>query len=78
MIIVRYTLTKDGKIPTYIHDGGYFPRKNNKTYPQDYDFIGLSNGNTALETYTTKEDLQIYLQSFANDWAKQIWDKRDE
>jgi len=63
MIIVKYTLTKEGKIPSYIIDGGYLAIKNNKKAPQDYDLIGISSGNTGLHKFLTKDELKKYVDT---------------
>lgn len=54
MKIVKYTLTKDGNIPSDIFDGGYFPIPNGKISPQDYDLIGVATDNSKFEEITTK------------------------
>ena len=32
--IIKYNLTEAGTIPTYIDDGGYYPKANGGTSPQ--------------------------------------------
>ena len=72
MIIVRYTLTAKGKTPEYIIDGGYFPKKNNKQSPQDWDLIGISSGNIGLEKFNTKADLRKYVNIVTSKWHQLI------
>jgi len=40
--IIKYTLTANGTIPTYIADGGYLPNANSNSSPQDLDMIGAT------------------------------------
>ena len=39
-MIVEYTLEANGTIPTYIADGGYFAKANDKASPQEWDMVG--------------------------------------
>ena len=41
--IIKYNLEANGTIPTYIDDGGYFPKANSNASPQDWDLIGATN-----------------------------------
>jgi len=63
MKFVKYNLTKDGTIPSFILDGGYFPVLNNNKSPQDLDLIGVSSGNNGLKEFKTKSELLEYLQT---------------
>jgi hypothetical protein len=38
-MIVEYTLEANGTIPTYIADGGYFAKANDKASPQEWDMV---------------------------------------
>ena len=40
--IIKYNLESNGTIPTYIDDGGYYPKANGGSSPQDYDMIGAT------------------------------------
>ena len=40
--IIKYNLTGAGTIPTYIDDGGYYPKANSNASPQDWDLIGAT------------------------------------
>ena len=40
--IIKYTLESDGTSPNYIGDGGYYPKPNGGSPPQDNDFIGAT------------------------------------
>ena len=45
--IIKYNLEANGTIPTYIDDGGYFPKANDNASPQDYDMIGATNNGSS-------------------------------
>ena len=64
MKLIRYTLLPNGKVPESMSDGGYFAKYNGGKSPQDYDLIGLTNGWTDIEEYTTKADFENYVKSF--------------
>ena len=70
MIVVKYNLTKDGHVPSYIIDGGYFPKANNKSSPQDWDLIGISSGSKALSEFKTKSDLKSYFDTYTQNWKQ--------
>ena len=40
--IIKYNLEADGTIPTYIADGGYYPKANSNASPRDWDLIGAT------------------------------------
>ena len=40
--IIKYNLTSGGEIPSYIADGGYYPKANSNASPQDWDMIGAT------------------------------------
>ena len=40
--IIKYNLTAEGTIPTHIADGGYYPKANSNSSPQDWDLIGAT------------------------------------
>ena len=67
MRFVKYTLNKDGTIPDYIIDGGYFTKPNGKKSPQDYDMIGISNSDVGLGEFTTKGNYESYVRTFENE-----------
>jgi len=74
MIVVKYNLTKDGHTPSYIIDGGYFPKTNNKQSPQDLDLIGISSGNKALKEFKTLEELINYFNTYTEGWKQNDYD----
>lgn len=68
MKIIRYTLLDNGKIPSAMVDGGYFPKITANASPQDIDLIGFSLGWSGLEEYTTKLDFETYIKSYMSDY----------
>ena len=69
--IVKYNLESNGTIPTYIDDGGYYPKANGGASPQDWDLIGATtNGSseTALGELANKAAIKSYLDSYTSDW----------
>ena len=68
--IIKYKLTTDGKIPSYIDDGGYYPKPNNSDSPQDWTFIGATvdgSNETAEGELKTRSDVISYLLSYTSD-----------
>ena len=51
-MIVEYTLEADGTIPTYIAEGGYFYKANDKASPQDWDIVGHTVSDDVPENLT--------------------------
>ena len=45
--IIKYNLEADGTIPTYIADGGYYPKANSNSSPQDWDLIGATTDGSS-------------------------------
>ena len=71
--IIKYNLTEAGTIPTYIDDGGYYPKANENSSPQDWDLIGATvNGSseTGLGELTNKAAIESYLDSYTGDWTE--------
>ena len=65
--IILYNLESDGTIPTYIDDGGYLPKPNENSSPQDFDLVGATIENstqTGLREFETKQDLDDYVSAF--------------
>ena len=55
--IIKYNLTEAGTVPTYIEDGGYYPKANSNASPQDWDLIGATvegSDETALGELESK------------------------
>ena len=71
--IVKYNLESNGTIPTYIDDGGYYPKANGGNSPQDWDLIGATvNGSseTALGELANKAAIKSYLDTYTGDWTQ--------
>ena len=71
--IIKYNLEANGTIPTYIDDGGYYPKANSNSSPQDYDMIGATNNGsseTGLGELANKAAIKSYLDSYTGDWTQ--------
>ena len=71
--IIKYTLKANGTIPTYIDDGGYYPKANENASPQDWDLIGATNdgaSETGLGELANKAAVKSYLDSYTGDWTQ--------
>ena len=69
--IIKYKLTAGGTIPTYIADGGYFPKANGGASPQDWDMIGATtdgSSETGLGELANKAAVKSYLDTYTSDW----------
>ena len=69
--IIKYKLESNGTIPTYISDGGYFPKANGGSSPQDWDLIGATtdgSDETGLGELANKAAIKSYLDSYTGDW----------
>ena len=69
--IIKYNLTGGGTIPTYIADGGYFPKANGGASPQDWDLIGATtdgSSETGLGELANKAAVKSYLDTYTSDW----------
>ena len=71
--IIKYTLTNAGTIPTYIADGGYYPKANGGTSPQDWDMIGATidgSSETGLGELANAAAIKSYLDTYTSDWKE--------
>ena len=69
--IIKYNLTGGGTIPTYIADGGYYPKANSNASPQDWDLIGATtdgSSETGLGELANKAAVKSYLDTYTSDW----------
>ena len=72
--IIKYNLEANGTIPTYIADGGYYPKANSNASPQDWDMIGATvdgSSETGLGELADKAAIKTYLDSYTSDWKEQ-------
>ena len=71
--IIKYNLTATGTIPTYIADGGYYPKANGGSSPQDWDLIGATtdgSNETGLGELANKAAVKSYLDTYTSDWKE--------
>ena len=71
--IIKYNLTATGTIPTYIADGGYYPKANSNASPQDWDLIGATvdgSDETGLGELANKAAVKSYLDTYTSDWKQ--------
>ncbi len=69
--IIKYNLTSGGEIPSYIADGGYYPKANSNASPQDWDMIGATvdgSSETGLGELANKAAIKSYLETYKSDW----------
>ena len=73
--IILYNLTnaeragskRNGKIPTYIAEGGWFPNVNSNDPPADYDFIGATvdgSSEEGLGAFANQAAVKTYLDNY--------------
>ena len=71
--IIKYKLTEGGTVPTYIADGGYYPKANGGTSPQDWDMIGATidgSSETGLGELANAAAIKSYLDTYTSDWKE--------
>ena len=71
--IIKYNLTGGGTIPTYIDDGGYYPKANGGASPQDWDLIGATtdgSNETGLGELANEAAVKSYLDTYTGDWTE--------
>ena len=71
--IIKYNLESDGTIPTYIDDGGYYPKANGGSSPQDWDMIGATldgSDETGLGELANEAAVKSYLDTYTGDWTQ--------
>jgi|TARA_R110000765_G_scaffold202567_1_gene307824 hypothetical protein len=79
--IIKYNLTEAGTIPTYIDDGGYFPKANGGNSPQDWDMIGATvdgSDETGLGALANAAAIKSYLDTYTSDWKQRDADGNEE
>ena len=72
--IIKYNLTSGGEIPSYIADGGYYPKANSNASPQDWDMIGATvdgSSETGLGELANKAAIKSYLDTYTSDWKEE-------
>tara|TARA_R110000737_G_scaffold13758_1_gene29652 strand:+ start:181 stop:480 length:300 start_codon:yes stop_codon:yes gene_type:complete len=71
--IIKYNITAEGTIPTYISDGGYYPKANSNASPQDWDFIGATvdgSSETGLGVLANAAAIKSYLDTYISEWTQ--------
>ena len=71
--IIKYNLESNGTIPTYIDDGGYYPKANGGNSPQDWDLIGATHDGSSEEglgELANAAAIKSYLDSYTGDWKQ--------
>ena len=71
--IIKYNLTTGGTIPTYIEDGGYYPKANSNASPQDWDLIGATvdgSSETGLGALANAAAIKDYLDTYTSEWTQ--------
>lgn len=61
-----YTLNKNGEVPDFVVDGGYFAAPNGKSSPQDWNLVGVVNVDAPI-TFAVFNDFVSYLESVGAD-----------
>jgi len=75
--IIKYNLTAEGTIPTYIEDGGYYPKANSNASPQDWDMIGATvdgSSETGLGELANAAAIKDYLDTYTSSWTTEELD----
>ena len=73
--IIKYNLTAGGTIPTFIADGGYYPKANSNASPQDWDMIGATvdgSSETGLGELANAAAIKSYLDTYTSEWTDGI------
>ena len=72
--IIKYNLEGNGTIPTYIDDGGYYPKANENASPRDWDLIGATNNGsseTGIGELVSEAAVKSYLDTYTSEWTDQ-------
>ena len=71
--IVKYTLTNQGTIPTWIEDGGYYPDPSEVMIRATVD----GSDETGLGELASEADVKTYLDTYTSSWTEQDHDSND-
>ena len=63
--IVKYTLTNQGTIPTWIEDGGYYPDPSEVMIGATVD----GSSEVGLGELASEADVKTYLDSYTSTWT---------
>ena len=78
--IIKYNLTAEGTIPTHIADGGYYPKANGNSSPQDWDMIGATvdgSSETGLGELANAAAIKSYLDTYTSEWTDGVDENGD-
>ena len=64
--IVKYTLTNQGTIPTWIEDGGYYPDSEEVMIGATVD----GSSETGLGELASEADVKTYLDTYTSSWTE--------
>ena len=64
--IVKYTLTNQGTIPTWIEDGGYYPDTSEVMIGATVD----GSDETGLGEIASEADVKTYLDTYTSSWTQ--------
>ena len=64
--IVKYTLTNQGTIPTWIEDGGYYPDSEEVMIGATVD----GSDETGLGELASEADVKTYLDTYTSSWTE--------
>ena len=70
-MIIKYNLIARA-IPSYIDNGGYYPKPNDNDPPPNFDLIGATvegSTETALGQLDSQEAVEAYLDTYTQDWT---------
>ena len=65
--IVKYQLTNQGTIPTWIEDGGYYPNSEEVMIGATVD----GSSETGLGELASEADVKTYLDSYTSSWTEE-------
>jgi hypothetical protein len=71
-MIIRYDLIARAT-PSFIDDGGYYPKPNDNEPPADFDLIGATiegATETALGVLDSQEAVKDYLDTYTQGWTQ--------
>jgi hypothetical protein len=71
-MIIKYDLIARAT-PSYIENGGYYPKPNDNEPPSNFDLIGATIDGateTGLGELVSEEAVETYLDSYTQDWTQ--------
>ena len=71
--IVKYTLTNQGTIPTWIEDGGYYPDSEEVMIGATVD----GSSEVGLGELASEADVKTYLDSYTSSWTEEDINSED-